>query len=205
MAVAIIRAVNRHCKLGLADTAVNELAFKCETLAHGSPSGIDNSVATYAVPMLFSNASGLQIQELELAEQPPLLIAFSSQRGSTLEQVEAVRARYATQAPHYDLIFDAIDQLSQAGAKALQSADYEYLGRLMDTCHGLLSAIGVSTPELDDMVAIARSAGAAGAKLTGSGGGGAIVALCPGNTEQVGAALAAAGYETLATSALKER
>lgn len=205
IAVAIIRAINRTRNLGMDDDAINGLAFLCEEIAHGSPSGIDNTVATYAIPILFNNAKGLEVQQLDLPGQPPLLVAFSSQRGSTLEQVGAVRARHALQPRHYDALFDAIDQLSMAGAEALQAEDYQRLGALMNIDHGLLNAIGVSTPELEDMVAIARSAGAIGAKLTGSGGGGAIVALCPGTISQVTAALAGAGYETLSLAAKEEK
>lgn len=205
MAVAMIRAINGTHDLGMDDAAVNRLAFLCEEIAHGTPSGIDNTVATYATPMLFRNADGLDVQPLDLADQPPLLLAFSSLRGSTLEQVAAVRARHASQSEHYDALFDAIDQLSVAGAEALQSADYERLGGLMNIGHGLLNAMGVSTPELEDMVAIARSAGATGAKLTGSGGGGAIVVLCPGTSSEVAAALAGAGYATLSLTAREEK
>jgi hydroxymethylglutaryl-CoA reductase len=64
----------------------------------------------------------------------------------------------------------------------------------MNVCHGLLNAMGVSTPELEKMVDIARSHGATGAKLTGAGGGGSIVALCPGRVAQVAGALERAGY-----------
>jgi len=205
MAVAMIRAINLTRNLGMDDDAINQLAYLCEKIAHGSPSGVDNTVATYAAPMLFNNTNGLEVTHLDLSDQPPLLVAFSSQRGSTLEQVDAVRARHASQSEHYDALFDAIDQLSLAGAEALQAADYERLGALMNIGHGLLNAIGVSTPELEDMVAIARSAGATGAKLTGSGGGGAIVALCPGKISQVAAALAGAGYGTLSLAASEEK
>ncbi len=68
---------------------------------------------------------------------------------------------------------------------------------LMNLCHGLLNAIEGSTPELESMVGIARAAGAMGAKLTGGGGGGSIVALCPGALEDVQTAFARAGFETL--------
>ena len=67
----------------------------------------------------------------------------------------------------------------------------------MNICHGLLNAIGVSTPGLERMVSLARLAGAAGAKLTGAGGGGSIVAICPDGVEPVDAALRRAGYRTL--------
>ena len=90
-----------------------------------------------------------------------------------------------------------MDALSLAGADALTAGDYAELGRLMNICQGLLNAIGVSTPELEGMLSIARAAGAAGAKLTGAGGGGSIVASCPGAVDDVTAALESAGFRTI--------
>lgn len=195
MAVAAIRALNSKYALGLEDSAVNALAFECEKVAHGNPSGIDNTIATYAVPMLFRRSDELEYQRLATTA-PPIVIAFSSQAGSTLQQVEGVRARYQEQRQHYDAVFATIDSLSKEAAAALSATDYVQLGQLMNTAHGLLNAIGVSTPELENMVATARVAGAAGAKLTGGGGGGSIVAMCPGTTSDVVAALDGSGYET---------
>ena len=197
MAVAVIRALSRSLQLDLDDDAVNKIAFECEKIAHGTPSGIDNSIATFAVPMVFNNESGLAIEKLTLASPPPIVIAFSPRSGSTLEQVSAVRARYEAQPERYAGIFAEIDALSSSAADALRSGDFEQAGSLMNIGHGLLNAIGVSTPELESMVSIARAAGASGAKLTGSGGGGSVVAMCPGAEESVALAFAAAGYETL--------
>ena len=197
MAVAVVRALSRSLKLDLDDDAVNKIAFECEKIAHGTPSGIDNSIATFAAPMLFSNETELAIEKLALDSPPPVIIAFSSQRGSTLEQVSGVRTRYDAQTKHYSGIFAEVDALSLSAAEALTSGNYEKVGSLMNICHGLLNAIGVSTPELERMVSIARAAGASGAKLTGSGGGGSIVAMCPGTEETVASAFAAAGYRTL--------
>lgn len=197
MAVAVIRALSRSLQLDLDDDAVNKIAFECEKIAHGTPSGIDNSIATFAVPMVFNNESGLAIEKLTLASPPPIVIAFSPRSGSTLEQVSAVRARYEAQPKRYAGIFAEIDALSLSAADALRSGDFEQAGSLMNIGHGLLNAIGVSTPELESMVSIARAAGASGAKLTGSGGGGSVVAMCPGAEESVALAFAAAGYETL--------
>lgn len=196
-AVAIVRAFDAALGMGLADERVNDIAFACEKLAHGTPSGVDNTLATYARPMLFRNADGLDLQGLDLMERPPLVIACCKQRGSTLEQVAGVRARYELAREHFTSVFDQIDALSVAGAGALSGGDYGELGRLMNINQGLLNAIGVSTPELEEMVTIARDAGAAGAKLTGAGGGGSIVALCPGAAAQVGAALRSRGYRVM--------
>ncbi|NIL94860.1 MAG: hydroxymethylglutaryl-CoA reductase, degradative [Woeseiaceae bacterium] len=196
-AVAITRAFNSKLKLGLDDEAVNEVAFECEKLAHGTPSGIDNTIATYAVPMLFRNDGVLETKEISVAEQLPIVIACSSQTGRTRDIVAGVRERRELATEQYDAVFAQMDALSLAGTAALERADYDELGRLMNICHGLLTAIEVSTPELEAMVAIARAAGAAGAKLTGAGGGGSIVALCPGCVDDVSHALQSSGFRTI--------
>ncbi len=196
-AVAIARAFNSRLGLGLDDDAINGIAFECEKLAHGTPSGIDNTIATYGEPLLFSNDGTLRLQQVAMVEPPPLVIACSSQPGPTKEQVAGVRSRREQSAAHYDAVFAQIDALSLAGAAALTVADYEELGRLMNICHGLLNAIGVSTAELEGMVSLARSAGAVGAKITGAGGGGSIVALCPNTVADVSNVLASAGYQTM--------
>jgi hydroxymethylglutaryl-CoA reductase len=203
-AVAIVRAFDRLLGLSLDDAQVNEIAFDCERLAHGSPSGVDNTLATYGRPLLFRSGDGGLIEPLELAAPPPIVVACSHDAGVTHEQVAGVRARYERQRTAYAAIFDQIDELGIAGAKALVAGDYAGLGQLMDVCQGLLNAIGVSTPALEQMVAIAREAGAAGAKLTGAGGGGSIVAVCPGKVSDVAAALQAAGYTTIDLPADRE-
>ena len=134
---------------------------------------------------------------LELKKMPPLVIACSGRIGTTKELVAGVRARYERSPSLYDRIFDDIDALSLAGVEALRATDFDALGRQMNVCHGLLNAIEVSTPELERMVTIARTSGALGAKLTGAGGGGSIVALCPNSADDVEASLVQAGYATL--------
>ncbi|MDJ0904652.1 MAG: hydroxymethylglutaryl-CoA reductase, degradative [Woeseiaceae bacterium] len=196
-AVAITRAFNTSLGLGLGDEAINEIAFECEKLAHGTPSGIDNTIATYATPMLFRNDGELELTSVEISATPPIVVACSSERGLTKEVVAGVKSRREHSEEHYDAIFAQMDRLSLAGAAALEQGNYEELGRLMNICHGLLAAIEVSTPELDAMVSIARSAGAVGAKLTGAGGGGSMIALCPGCVDEVAAALRASGFRTM--------
>ncbi|MDH4053840.1 MAG: hydroxymethylglutaryl-CoA reductase, degradative [Gammaproteobacteria bacterium] len=197
IAVAITRAIARCMKLTLSDADLNAIAYACEQLAHGSPSGIDNTVSCYGKAVLFQNKTALNMKVLHLDEAPPLVVAFSHEPGSTLEQVAAVRRRHEKNPAAYGALFDQIDALSLAGAEALEAKRYDVLGSLMNVCHGLLNAIEVSTPDLENMVAIARENGAAGAKLTGAGGGGSIVALCPGKEDAVRTALQRSGYRTL--------
>ena len=200
VAVAIVRAFNAELGLGLDDARVNELAFASETLAHGTPSGIDNTLATYARPLLFRKDGGLQMVDIEVSEPPPLLVAWGDETGRTSDMVAGVRARHTDSPAHFDALFDQMDELSQAGAEHLANANWAALGNLMNICQGLLNAIGVSTATLERMVSIARAAGAAGAKLTGAGGGGSIVALCPQGSAAVERELRRAGYQVLTIS-----
>ena len=197
IAVAMVRAFDRELDLGLDDERVNAIAFASEQLIHGTPSGVDNTLSTYARPMLFRNDETLQFDAFDIETPPPLVIAWGDETGQTGEQVADVRRRYDRAPEHFNALFDEMDALAGEGAKLLRAGNYEELGNLMNLCHGLLNAIGVSTPELERMVALARAAGAAGAKLTGAGGGGAIVALCPGRVDEVRLALCRAGYQVL--------
>ncbi len=197
IAVAVTRAICDVLELPIDNERINAIAFECEKLAHGTPSGVDNTLSTYARPMLFHNDGTLHIEPLSLTEVPPIIIACSSDVGLTSEQVAGVRSRYERAPQRYSALFDEIDSISLAGAELLQARDYKELGLAMNICHGLLNAIEVSTPELERMVILARSAGAAGAKLTGGGGGGSIIALCPGAMDSVQSALHQAGYKTL--------
>jgi hydroxymethylglutaryl-CoA reductase len=97
----------------------------------------------------------------------------------------------------YERIFDEIDTLVGQGLEALKTSDYETLGEMMNVCQGLLNAMQVSSWELEELIQIARNNGAVGAKLTGGGGGGSIIALCPGCSTEVARAIRAAGYHAL--------
>lgn len=195
VAVAVTRAVAKAADIDIDDDRVNEIAFACERIMHGTPSGVDNTVSCYARPILFSRGEGkTATQIVEVDESLPIVVAIAHGTGATDAMVAGVRERRELAIESFDELFDQIDRVSRAGARALAERDYEQLGQLMNACHGLLNAIGVSTAELEHMVEIARFNGALGAKLTGAGGGGAIVALCPGTADQVRSALAAAGY-----------
>ncbi len=197
IAVAITRAVAQCIAADIDDERVNAIAFACEKLAHGTPSGIDNTLSCYGEAVLFRNSGSPDVQAVRLQEFPPLVVAFSHTAGPTAEQVAGVKSRHEQNATRYDALFDQIDEISRTGARALAAMRYSDVGRLMNVCHGLLNAIEVSTPDLENMVSIARENGALGAKLTGAGGGGSIVALCPGAEDTVRSALHRAGYQTL--------
>lgn len=194
-AVAVIRAFDGLLGTNLDNAKIDDLAFECERLAHGTPSGIDNNIATYGEAVLYSKSTRTRTRPFALSEVPPIVVAASGLRGSTKDMVAGVRERYDENSALYTTIFDEIDEMSVAGSVALKNCDYKQLGALMNVCQGFLNAIEVSTPELEKMIAIARANGAVGAKLTGAGGGGSIVALCPGRTVEVARALRDAGYQ----------
>jgi mevalonate kinase len=116
----------------------------------------------------------------------PFVIGYDGNTGDTGKLVAGVRELKET----YDFAADTVESIGdivRSGEIALDDGDVEEIGRLMDFNHGLLSALGVSARSLDTMVWAAREADALGAKLTGSGGGGCIVAL--DRTEQTHTAL----------------
>jgi hydroxymethylglutaryl-CoA reductase len=192
-AVAAIRAFAELLSHEMSDLETDRLAFRCEQLTHGTPSGIDNNIATFGEPVLYSKGQ-TRTKPIPLPEPLPLVVAASSQRGSTKAMVAGVRERYEQDSVLYETIFNEIDEMSVAAAAAIGERDFAHLGAMMNVCHGFLNALQVSTPELEAMVATAREAGAIGAKLTGAGGGGSIVALCPGKVTEVAAALDASGW-----------
>lgn len=197
LAVAVIRAMDAHFSLGLSDERINELAFECEKVAHGTPSGIDNTLATWGEFMLFRNGEQPQREVIEVAEPLPIVIGMSGVESLTARTVARVREAWKKNPNLYERIFDEIDTLAGNGLDALKSGDYDTLGELMNVCQGLLNAMQVSSWELEEMVQVARNNGAVGAKLTGGGGGGSIIALCPDDSARVARAIRAAGYNAL--------
>lgn len=197
MAVAIVRALDKHFKLGLTDEEVNRLAFESEKVAHGSPSGLDNTLACYAKPLVFRPGDPPLVETLNIKTPIPAVIGMTGYEGLTAKTVGRVRDAWKQDPKLYERIFDQIDTLVLRGVQAVQDNDLELLGELMNICHGMLNALQVSTPELEQLVDIARENGALGAKLTGGGGGGSIIAICDGDTEPVVGAIRAAGYQAV--------
>jgi len=197
MAVAIVRALDQRYRLGLSDEEVNRLAFEAEKLAHGKPSGIDNTLACYGKPLVFRSGSPPLVEPLNIKTPIPMVVGMTGYEGLTAKTVGRVNAAWQKDRKLYERIFDQIDTLVLRGVQAIQDEDLATLGELMNVCHGMLNALQVSTPELEQLVDIAREHGALGAKLTGGGGGGSIIALCDGDTDAVVNAIRAAGFKAI--------
>jgi hydroxymethylglutaryl-CoA reductase len=197
MAVAIVRALDLHYRLGLSDAEINALAFESEKVAHGNPSGMDNTLSCYRRPLVFRSGTPPLMEPLNIRTPIPAVIGMSTQEGLTAKTVGRVRTAWQQDPKLYERIFDQVDALVLRGVQAIQDGDLGTLGELMNICHGMLNALQVSTPELERLVSIAREHGALGAKLTGGGGGGSILAICEGDTEPVVSAIRKAGFKAL--------
>ena len=200
IAVATIRALDRCFDLGLDDERVNELAFECEKIAHGTPSGIDNTLSVYGQTMLFRAGDSPKREVIEVQQPVQLVVGISGIESLTAATVARVRKAREAYPGLYEKIFDQIDSLVLEGVNALVEHKLETLGELMNVCQGLLNAMQVSSWELEEMIQVARRHGALGAKLTGGGGGGSIIALCPpepGAAARIEAGLRDAGYQAM--------
>ncbi len=152
-------------------------------MAHGSPSGLDNTLACYGKALVFRPGDPPLVEPLNIREPIPAVIGMTGYEGLTAKTVGRVREAWQQDKKLYERIFDQIDALTLRGIQAIQDNDLPTLGELMNICQGMLNALQVSTPELEKLCDIARENGALGAKLTGGGGGGSIIAICDGDTE----------------------
>lgn len=196
-AVAIIRALDDHFRLGLGDEEVNQLAYESEKVAHVTPSGIDNTVATFGRCLLYRRGEPPLIRDVHPAQPIPMVIGMTGVEGLTAKMVARVRAAWESNERLYERIFDEIDGLALEALEAMNVNDLQKLGELMNVNQGLLNALGVSCWELEELVQIARENGASGAKLTGAGGGGSMVAVCPEDPQRVVDAMRSAGYQAM--------
>jgi mevalonate kinase len=192
VSVAVIRALSAFLGRPLRDEQVSSLAYEIEKIHHGSPSGIDNTTITFEKPIFFVKSKPVQIMQVSLPFS--IVIADTGIASSTAASVGQVRRAWGAHKDHYEALFDSAGAVAEAARQCIEHGLVESLGPLMDANHGILSKMGVSSPELDHLVKAARAAGAWGAKLSGSGQGGNMIALVSTKTgPQVAEALLEAG------------
>jgi len=198
--VAATRALAQIVGKNLGNDDVCRIAYEGEKIAHGTPSGIDNTVATYGGLVWFKkNLEGgaNQIERLKARKPLEVVIGTCPRKGTTKELVEAVRTRKEKNPEKFARIFEDAGKLVDEAREALLKGEEKKIGALLNQNHELLKEIGVSTRELDAMCSAALKAGALGAKLTGAGGGGSVIALCPGKQAEVAKAIEKLGWPTL--------
>jgi mevalonate kinase len=191
LAVAVARAAVAAIGRADADAAIDAAVAEAEAVFHGNPSGIDAAAAASGGAGRFSRADGWR--PVPVLQTIRLCVGLSGRPRDTAAQVAAV-ARLRGRLPAADDVLGVLGRLAGDATAALAAGDVDGLGRIFDAAHGLLAALRLSGPELDAMVNGARAAGAIGAKLTGAGGGGAVIALAPGHEHDVLARWREAGF-----------
>jgi mevalonate kinase len=175
VSVAVIRAFSSFLGRPLSDDQVCALAFEVEKLHHGTPSGIDNAVITYAKPIYFVKD---RLPELFSIPRPfTLVIGDTGIPSPTAISVGDVRKAWKVNKDYYEALFDSAGAIADSARQMLSIGMTEALGPLLDANHGILKKMGMSSAELDALVDAARKAGASGAKLSGGGRGGNMIAL----------------------------
>lgn len=190
--VALIRALAGHFGHELSREQQSSLAFEVEELHHGSPSGIDNTVVAFGQPVSFIRGAPPTL--LEISDLLQLVIGDTGRTSPTAEAVAGVRLRRAKNRKDYEALFDEITDITVQAERAFRQGNLAKLGSLMYANHACLKEMEVSTSELDELVESARAAGALGAKLSGAGLGGVMLALVSEDrTTDVNQALQGAG------------
>ena len=192
ISAAIVRAMLAAFGARLRQERISALVYEVEKIHHGAPSGIDNTVVVYEQPVWF--VRGLSPQPFAVAQPIHLLIADTGVPSPTKIAVGDVNRAWKQDKSRYEALFDAVGDVAQRARNAIETGDVAALGSLMNENQRILIEMGVSSPELERLIWAARAAGALGAKLSGGGRGGNMIALVRGQDEvRVGRALLEAG------------
>jgi mevalonate kinase len=201
---AIARALDDEFQLGWDDHQVNAASFEGEKGYHGTPSGIDNTAATFGGIVWFQRGvagNPPTVETIKLKEPTELVIASSGITASTKDVVADVRRMKEEKTNWFEQILEDYKDIVETGRQGLQEMDLRLIGLLMNQNHNLLIEIGVTCDEIEEIVGVARKAGAWGAKVTGTGRGGNVIALTPGRDLQrnVAGAIEQRGYSVWTT------
>lgn len=203
ISISLIRAFSAFLGKRLSDEQVSDLAYEVEKIHHGTPSGIDNTVISHQKPVYYRKGNPFEF--LEIGEDFTILIAYCGIPGNTREAVEGVRERWQKEPDLYNRIFSRIGGITLSAKGIIETGNPDQLGALMNENHELLQEIGVSSPELDQLVLAATEAGALGAKLSGGGLGGHIIALVKSDADYISGELVKKGAVSTLISPVKNQ
>jgi mevalonate kinase len=192
LAVATIRAMAAAAgrTLGTAATLAHGRAL--ERIFHGTPSGVDPAAAALGTCIRFVRGEPPSVEPIAIARPFRLVVAYGAQARSTDAAVGGLRERWERDRPRHERLFDEVRRVVDDGIAAGERGDVPALGAAFDQNQALLETLGVSSPEIAARVAAAKAAGAHGAKLTGGGAGGALIALAD-DADALASALRATG------------
>jgi len=216
VSTAIARALARHFNRDLDPATISSLVYEVEKLHHGTPSGIDNTVIAFEKPVYFvrppsplGRGAGGEgehpaIETFNVPQSFRLAVADTGIHSPTKIAVGDVRAAWQADPARYESLFDRCGEIARQARTLIENGQPEQLGPLMTDNHAVLREIGVSCPELDSLVEAARRGGALGAKLSGGGRGGNMIALVTEATEErVRDALLSAGAKRVITTQIE--
>lgn len=174
VSAAVIEAVLGACGLTADDETMHELIQTAERAAHGAPSGLDARTVRARAAVWFD---GGRIEPVAVGDDLVFVIADTGVRGRTREAVAAVAERRESDPRRVESALDELGELATALRDDVSTGARDAIGRSMSRAHVLLNGLGVGDPALDHLVHAATAGGALGAKLTGGGRGGCVLAL----------------------------
>mmetsp|Transcript_37427 Transcript_37427/g.73159 ORF Transcript_37427/g.73159 Transcript_37427/m.73159 type:complete len:331 (-) Transcript_37427:165-1157(-) len=194
--VSLARAVGAATGRKMTLEEINEAGYEGEKGYHGTPSGIDNTAATYGGVLRFQRTDGDPIfTNMKLKKGVEIVYASTGITASTTKVVADVRSKKEKDPKWFEGLLDEYKELVGEAEEALKKCDWKKLATLLDSNHVLCQKLTVSCKELDGLVEAAKAAGATGAKMSGTGRGGLMLALTPGKAcqDKVAKALEKAG------------
>ncbi len=176
ISTAIIRGLAEYFKIEISTDEIYNQVFEIEKIYHGNPSGIDPKVIVYQAPFYF--VKDTKMEEIKIKKNLEFVIIDSKIRSTTKEVVELVEEQYKLYPAKYKTIFSHIANISNNLKSELEEdGNIHYIGDLLNSNHNLLRRMGVSNQTLDEIVKTCLESGALGAKLSGAGKGGIVIAL----------------------------
>ncbi|HII01302.1 TPA: mevalonate kinase [Methanosarcinaceae archaeon] len=192
--IASIGALNELFDSGLSLEEIATIGHEIEIRVQGAASPTDTYVSTFGGVVTIPERRKLKTPDCGI------VVGDTGVFSSTKELVANVRQLRETYPELIGPLMASIGKISKLGESLVFAGDYSSVGRLMNVNQGLLDALGVNSLELSDLIYSARAAGAFGAKITGAGGGGCMVALtAPEKCTAVAEAISAAGGEAIIT------
>lgn len=199
VSVSLIAALCELLEINRSREEIRELAFIPERMVHGKPSGIDQTTATYGGVISFSKDKGFET--VEARSDIPIVIGNTGIARSTGEQVMKVRSISQERPDEFNKLANRAGEISAQARLAIENGELQRLGELMNDNHELLKWLNLSNNKLEELILSARSNGALGAKLTGAGGGGCMIALAEHGTERkIAEAIARLGGQSFTVS-----
>lgn len=197
VAVATVRALYDYANVTLNQSELLDWVGQAEKIAHGNPSGIDAAATSGNHPLYYQKNSPIEVFPMKLTNAT-LIVADTGIKGKTREAVADVAHLLDINAVETTARITTLGQLTEASRQAILLDQSKLLGESMNDAHEILRDLTVSNEQLDAFAMIARNAGAVGAKLTGGGRGGCLIALSddPENTFSIQLALKEAGAVT---------